>query len=44
MFKCAVVKELTVAGRHSIVKEADVKQVLCTPGGGPPLIAEMCFQ
>ena len=34
MFKCVIMEELIIAGRHSIVKEVEIKQVLRTPGGG----------
>ena len=43
MFKCVIMDELIIAGRHSIVKEVEIKQVLRTPGGGPLLIAEVGF-
>ena len=43
MFKCVRQGELIIAGRHGIVKEVEIKQVLCTPGGGPLLIAEVDF-
>ena len=43
MFKCVIMEELIIAGRHSIVKEVEIKQVLRTPGGGPLLIADVGF-
>ena len=43
MFKCVIMEELIIAGRHGIVKEVEIKQVLRTPGGGPLLIAEVGF-
>ena len=43
MFKCVILEELIIAGRHSIVKDVEIKQVLRTPGGGPLLIAEVGF-
>ena len=43
MFKCVILEELIIAGRHSIVKEAEIMQVLLTPGSGPLLIAGVGF-
>ena len=43
MFKCVIMQELIIAGRHSIVKEVEIKQVSRTLGGGPLLIAEVGF-
>ena len=43
MFKCVIMEELIIAGRHGIVKDVEIKQVLRTPGGGPLLIAEVGF-
>jgi len=41
MFSCAVFKELIVAGRRPVVKQADILRTLVTPSGGAVLIAKV---